>query len=67
MIKNVIALLQGNKGHTSAYTVLVVIVAGAIGTSVDLLLELGELRAMETYYEMAIDGLTERLYECEND
>ena len=66
MIK-LIALLQGNKKHTSAYSVLVIMAMAGIGTSVDLLLELGELRATEKYQEMTITRLVDQLFACEDD
>ena len=64
---SLLASIQGNKKHTGAYVALIMMVAGGFGTSVDLLLELGKLRAMETYYELSLTKLTEDLYECEND
>ena len=67
MIQAIIDKVQGNKGHSGAYAALVITAFSGIGTSVDLLLELGKLRAMETYYEMAITKLTDEVYECEND
>ena len=54
-------LLASNKGHVAAY--LVVIAMGVAGYT-DLLLEIGELRATETYSTYIIQDLTDDLNKC---
>jgi len=55
-------LLATNKGHVAAY--LIVLAMGVAGYT-DLLLEIGELRATDTYSSYIIQDLTDEIAKCE--